>query len=199
MPPRRRSSSAPAPSAPSPSSAPASVSASLLHALQPWPVVVYIAGRFYEVPAEPASLWVAQLAGEEGIVGVLNLLDDTDLETINDDILLGELNLTELNTVLTELVTLVSGRPWWFTMRLIHAAQDSWDAIGGYLALKGIRADQLSFQAWMDALLATVLRHIQPDKHVSWLARMKAPPVGTKVVFDEKREEDLFRAQMGGQ
>jgi hypothetical protein len=153
----------------------------------------------YEVDAQPASVWVAHLAGEEGVAGLLNVFDEDDYEHISDDILLGELDLTELQVALTELLTLVSGRPWWFTLRLIHAAQDSWDAIGGYLALKGIRADQLSLQAWMDALLATVLRHIEPDKHVSWLARMKAPPAGTKIQLDERREEDIFRAQMGGQ
>lgn len=161
--------------------------------------MVRIANRVYEIQEQPASMWVAHLAGESPIVDLLNLLEEEDREEVEDGILSGEVELTELNSVLTELLGLVSGRSWWFTLRLIHAAQDSWDSLGGYLVLKGVRADQLSLQAWMDALLATVLRHIEPDKHTQWLARMSAPPAGVQVVLDEKREEDLFRAQMGGQ
>ena len=203
MPPRRRSSSAPpvqsdAGPDTSSSGAPASVATSLLHALQAWPVRIVVGGRGYVIPPTNAATWIAALMSEDLTGSFLNLLDDEDNERVWDAIIDGEVDLEILSDTILNTVTLVSGRSWWFTMKLLYAAQNSWDAIGGYLALKGIRADVLPLQGYLDAVLAAVLRHVEPKNQTPFLARLRLPPAGQKIELDEKKEADAFLAYMGG-
>lgn len=202
MPPRRRS-SAGQPGATAPSSsgqAPPTVSTSLLHSLRPWPVDVRLGSVTVRFEGLRADDWVAALIDEDPVNAILDLLDEEAHDQVIDQVIDGELDADALANTLLDLVTLVSGRSWWFTMRLLHAAQGSWDTIGGFLALRGVRAEALSLQEYMDAMLAAVLRHVEPKDQVSMLARLKAPPAGANAAaIDEAREEDVFRAQMRGQ
>jgi len=202
MPPRRRSSSAPAQpdaaNSDTTGSAPTSVSTTLLHALQAWPVRIVLGGRAYVIPATSAAVWIATVMADDLVGSFLSLLEDEDNERAWEAIIAGEVDLQVLNDTLVNTITLVSGRSWWFTMKLLHAAQGSWDTIGGYLAIKGVRADVLSFQAYMDAVLAAVLRHVEPKNQTSLLARLKMPPPGQKIELDEKKEADAFLTYMGG-
>lgn len=203
MPPRRQSPSAPgvSPANSSPSQPPPpSTSASLLHSLRPWPIVIRLAGMRCEFGEFYADTWVAALLEEDPGNGVLELLDEDTRENIVDALIEGNLDGVVLGEAVMNVVTVASGRPWWFTLRLLHTAQSAWDTIGGYMALHGVNAQQISLQAYLDALLAAVLRHVEPKNQTSMLARMKAPPAGaTKPAIDEAREADLFMAQMRGQ
>lgn len=204
MPPRRRSPSrvgaSPANTSPQATPAPPSTSTSLLHSLRPWPVVVRLAGIRCEFGEFHADTWVAALLDDDPGAAIMELLDQDVQVALVDALIEGELDPIVLNDALLNIVTIVSGRPWWFTLRLLQAAQTSWDSIGGYMALHGVNAQQMTLQAYLDALLATVLRHVDPKNHTSMLAKMKMPPAGTaKPAIDEVREADLFLAQMRGQ
>lgn len=200
MPPRRRSPGVPAASPANPTPPPPpTTSTSLLHSLRAWPVVVWIGSVVVEFDEFHADQWVAALIDEEPIQAIMELLDDEVHDLLVDELIEGRIDARTLEHGLLDVVSLVSGRPWWFTLRLLHAAQGAWDTVGGFMALRGVRAEQLSLQAYMDALLAAVLRHVEPKDQTSMLARLKAPPAGATIAaIDEAREEDVFRAQMRG-
>lgn len=144
----------------------------------------------------PASEWVAALLDDDGITGLLDLFGENVADDVFDMLADGTVDLGTLNEAIYDIVTVVSGRPWWFTIRLIHMAAGAWDSIGGDLAYRGIRADLMPFATWMDALLRVVMDRISPDDRTSVLARLNAPPVGVAPAINEKAEEDTFRAYM---
>lgn len=146
-----------------------------------------------------ASDWLGLILAEENLGGLDGLLGEEEHDRIIDDILDGRLDPHALIKAQQDVVTLVSGRPWWVTLRLLYMAQGSWDAIGGYMASHGVNATQMPLQAWMDALLATILKHMDPKNHSSMMTKLKMPPKGVDAPkIDEAREADLFRAYMKG-
>lgn len=146
-----------------------------------------------------AADWIGLILAEENLGGLDGLLSEAEHDLIIDDILDGRLDPYALIKAQQDIISLVSGRPWWVTLRLLYAAQGSWDAIGGYMASHGVNATQMPFQAWMDALLATILKHIDPKSHSSMTAKLKMPPKGVDAPkIDETREADVFRAYMKG-
>lgn len=186
------------PSQPASKPAPPSICLDPTFALQPWQIQLVIGRRRILVDAHPASQWVAALIQEDLIGATLELFGEDIPTTLTEDLLDGAVTSKQITDAVLDTISLVSGRPWWFTLRLLHTAAQSWDTIGGYLAIKGIRADVMSLQMWCDALLHTILRHVSDEKHTSFLAQLKAPPPGSEVaeVIDEKREADAFMAYM---
>lgn len=171
----------------------------MLHALQPWPVQVWIGRHCLDIPAMTAAEWVGMLMLDPDLGGLEDLIDDHLADEIMDDIMDGHLAPDIMQNRMLEIVTLVSGRPWWVTLRLLYAAQESWDAIGGYLAIKGVNAAMMSFQAFMDALLNAILCHVDPKNHSSMMTKLKMPPKGVDgPKIDEAREADVFMAYMKG-
>ena len=201
MPPRRRSSTPVLPveqSEPASPAAPASTASSFVNSLAIWPVRVAIGGRHYQVPQMAAAYWVAALIDRSPGEALIDLLDPQDSEDLTDRVLDGEITFDMIIEALLDLVSTLSGRSWWFTMRLLSAVGGSWDTVGGYLALHGVDASRMPLQAYVDAVLAAALRHVEEKKQVSFLAQLKAPPAGQKPAIDEKAEEAIFFAQMRG-
>lgn len=176
--------------------APPSIAQSPLFALQAWPVDVRIGKLRIHIPPMPASAWVAALLDEDVITGVLDIFGEDVIDDVFDMLADGTVDLGTVNETVYDVITLVSGRPWWFTTRLIYVAAGAWDAIGGDLAHAGIRADVMPLQAWMDALLHTVMERCPTDDRTSMLTRLNAPPAGQAPAINEKAEEDAFRSYM---
>lgn len=179
---------------------PDSLAKSALFSLQPWPVDISIGPFILRIPAEAASVWIAALLTEEDILEEVLLLveNEEDVDDLTDAILAGQVDPEALARVIMETISLVSGRPWWVTLGIIEVAVGSWDAIGGHIALHGMRADQLSLQAWCDGLLATLMLHVPREKQNSFLTRLKSPPPGWGVeqVIDESREAAQFMTDL---
>ena len=179
---------------------PVSIAKTLLFSLQPWPIDISIGPCALRIPAMPASDWVSLLVSEDDILDeILGMVEDEDaIEDLTDAMLAGQIDPEELTKVIMEAITLVSGRPWWVTLGIIQVAMGSWDIIGGYVSLHGLRADQLSLQAWCDGLLATLMLHVAEDKRNSFLTRLKNPPPGWDVeqVIDDEREAAQFMVDL---
>jgi len=200
MPPRRRLSGAPGAATPPHNAAPqSSIATSLLQAVRPWPVSFTVAGIRVTVEALSAADWVGVLINDEGDPELENLIDEQTMVLLLDKMIDGQLDPAVLHQRLREVLTVVSGRPWWVTMRILYSAQASWDTIGGYLVLHGVNPQDLSLQGFMDALLATLVRHIDPKDHASFFTKLKMPPKGVEAEpINETREADVFLAYMKG-
>ena len=150
--------------------------------LKPWPAVVTIDHQNFEIPAMPAADWLAVLMKPE------LSLDEFLFELvpgIEDLILTTQASLDELYTVCLDLITLISARHWWVTMRLIGVARESWDVLGGEMALRHVDATQLSLSAWLDVLLLVTLRQMDPKDVTMFTMRLEAIPEDESVPEQE--------------
>lgn len=177
--------------------APPSIAESLLFAIHHWPIDVDIGNHTYTIPAMPACDWIPILLSDDPGMDLLDLIDPDD--TVMAAMICGEIDAVAVTETFLEVITLASGRPWWVTLRLLYAAQGAWDTIGGALTLKGVHAASLPLQAWMDALLATVMAHTDPKDQTSMLAKLKAPPPGQAPIINEAAEEAAFMQALRGQ
>jgi hypothetical protein len=151
--------------------------------LQPWPVVVTLAGADFEIPALSAADWLSVLMKP-------NMdLDDmvaAFLPEAEELLFTSTLSLEELHTACTDTISLVSARPWWVTMRLIHVAKESWDVLGGEMAFRQTDATTMSLAKWLDILLVVILRAMDPKDTMKFSMQLEAPPVDM-----ETKPEDM--------
>lgn len=109
------------------------------------------------------------------------LLEFDDMERLRDLMWEDKFTLQELNDLLFDIVSNVSGRPWWIVFKLISTMRMHWDFLGADLALQGVRADTISMAAWLDAALLTILRNIDPEKATMFTSQLEMPPPGVTV------------------
>jgi len=138
--------------------------------LKPWPVEVTIKGRDMVIPALPAVDWLAVLMQPE-----LNL-DEFIEEFIPeaDELLDEDLVIEELYEFCLDVISSVSGRPWWTAMRLIGVAREHWHILGPEMMKYDITS--LALSGWLDALLVTVLYSMDPKDTAMFSLRLETPP-----------------------
>ena len=151
--------------------------------LQIWPVTFTLAGQDFTIPAIPASGWLEELMVENvNLIEVLEeLLPWSELEELRDLMWEDAFTLPDLHDLLLEVISAVTGRPWWISMKLITAARLHWDFLGAELALRGVRADTISIAAWLDVALLTIIRNIDPEKATMFTSQLEMPPPGVTI------------------
>jgi hypothetical protein len=93
-----------------------------------------------------------------------------------------------------DMISTVSARPWWITLRLVHYVRASWDSIGEQLVTK-MDAERVSLAAWLNVALITILREMDPKKVAMFIAQMEQPPAGVEVPAEElEMSAEQFRA-----
>lgn len=138
-----------------------------------WPVEVSFAGQDYEIAAMPAKSWLAlfmDLDLEEIFPGLVH----ADAE-IYEAILAGEVTSEDVDQVALDVVTAVSGRPWWVALRLIAAAKSAWASLGPEM-ISRVDADRVSISAWLDVLLVVILERLKPEDTQMFAIQLEAPP-----------------------
>lgn len=100
---------------------------------------------------------------------------DMELDVV-DGMLNGTLELDAIRRAALDVVSAVSGRPWWFSLRLIKTAVMSWEMIGGELMFRGVDATRLSLSGWLDAVLYLCLRNMEQAKVTMFMSQLEAPP-----------------------
>jgi hypothetical protein len=170
--------------------------------LRPWPVIVEIGPLELVVPALPAADWLAVLMVENIDPDDLfpGLLDPADAEQVEEALYAGELSLDDFDQAFLNLVTTVSGRPWWVALRLISVARQSWAGFGGEMLLRGVDANRLSLSAWLDVLLLTILRNSEPEAVTMFTLQLEMPPPDEvkKVESELEMSSSAFMAMAGG-
>ena len=149
--------------------------------LRPWPVSVRVVGTMFEIPALPAADWLTILMTENPDLDDIfpGLLDEEDQDIVTEAMLDGALE--ETFSVCLDIITAVSGRPWYIAMRLIEVARNSWQVLGAEMLLKKVNAEELSLSGWLDVLLLLIMRNIDPKEATMFTMRLEAPPADVEV------------------
>jgi hypothetical protein len=152
------------------------------------------------IPAMCAADWLQVLMAEdldpEDVFP--GLLSEPDRVEVEDQLHHGVLLLTEVHHTALEVISQVSGRPWWVALRLIQGGRAAWDAIGGDLVRKA-DASILSLAGWLDVLFLVLVRAIDDDKRDMFLLKLQAVPLGWEEDNPEELEmsTDAFLAMAG--
>jgi hypothetical protein len=152
-------------------------------------VAVDLAGTTVEIPALPAADWLGVLMAdpldpEDVFPGLLSQEEADQVE----DFLFDELvSLDELDQIFLDVVGLVGARPWWVTMRLVAAARNGWAVLGPEM-LRQVDATRVSLSGWLDVLLVTILRRIEPESATMFTLQLELPPASEAKRVEEELE-----------
>lgn len=124
-----------------------------------WAVEFELGGRTFEVPALPAADWLLMLMNGD----LLDVLDMGDLSAVDEMILGGEVTPEEVGKALTSVIEQATGRSFHASLILAQVAKMQWPVIGGELARRGMRLDQVSIGAALDAIYVTILDRLKPE------------------------------------
>lgn len=106
-----------------------------------------------------------------------------------------QVSLADVRRAALDVVSAVTGRPWWFATRLIKTAAVSWELVGGELALRSVDAERISLSAWLDAVLLICLKQMESTKVTLFMSQLEAPPVEEmENVEDMEMSPDAFLA-----
>ena len=125
------------------------------------------------------------------------LLDDAGDEIVEELLFQGRLSVDGKDQLTLEVISTVSGRPWWVALRLIETARSSWDALGAEMVRRADAAT-LSLSAWIDVLFHAVLLATEESKRTMFQMKLELAPEG----FGPKPEEltmgsDSFMSMAG--
>jgi hypothetical protein len=146
--------------------------------LKPWPVLVEVGDFELEIPAMCAADWlqVLMVEGLDSDDVFPGLLDHDSRTFIEDQMHDGVLEFEEVQRLALEIISTVSGRPWWVSLRLIEVARVSWDALGGDMAK--LDATRIPLAGWLDYLFLLVVRTIDDAKRTMFLLKLEIVPAG---------------------
>jgi hypothetical protein len=159
-----------------------------------------VAGRELTIPAMCAADWLhvlmnAQLQADDVFPG---LLDEDERQFVEDQLHSGILDLGDSQELALEIISQVSGRPWWVSLRLITIARQSWDALGGDM-VKRADAAVVPLAAWLDSLFLLIVRNIDDSKRNMFLMKLELAPEGWGPAPEETAgmSADAFMAMAG--
>lgn len=156
------------------------------------PVEVRIADAWILVPARPAADWLELLMGDPRELDLdaifPGLAEDPD-NWVNESLWAGDISPQELEQKTLELISTVSGRPWYVAMRMVSLAQAHWSVLGTTLLLHGIHADRVSLSSWLDGLWYAIFSNIKKEERTKLALLIEAKPVKL-----QRNSEDVFES-----
>jgi hypothetical protein len=155
-------------------------------------------GGEHVIPAHNADVWLAVLLEAEidpyrifPTLGGFAVVD-----AVEDAIMAGQITLADVGDAALDLITLAAGRPWWACVRLLGTVRHVFDRVHGKMILAGVRANEVSLAAWLDACYSVTLDMIEPSKITKFSTEIMAAPPGYEVELDFDNEEKAFAAAM---
>lgn len=154
--------------------------------LQPWPLVIELKAHEYEIPAMSAVEWLAYLLQPRPDLDgmIMNFFPDLD-----ELLITGQVALEEVYEILLDVISTVTARPWWVTLRLISVVYQSWHVLGPIM-LKAVDASQMSIAGWLDVLTVEVLNAMDPKDTTMFTSKLESPPPS------ERPEEPMEEMEM---
>lgn len=128
--------------------------------MQIWAVDLELGGRVFEIPALPAADWLPVLMSGRTVT-VLDMVNDPD--GVDDVIATGQAGPEEIRDGVNAVIEQMAGRDLHAATVIAQAAALRWEIIGGDLARRGVRLDQISLGAALDALYATIAQGLKPE------------------------------------
>lgn len=164
----------------------------LLAHLRPCPIEVAFEGWVYEIPAMDAVDWVVLIADENiDLYEIFPTRAGQDAVEHVEDALWGErVTQDEVGKVALAAIAAAADRPWWVTLRLIHAAMDAWSMVHVNNAVG------MSLAGWLDEIWSKVMERIDPKKKAGWISEIESTPKGWEGEVDFDDEERAFLAAM---
>lgn len=166
--------------------------------LKPWPVTAWWYGQPHDIPALPAVDWITALVDGDRLnwLGIFPGLCGPGIrQSIDEGLVSGQVDIWDLVDVARDVLSAVSGREWWVAVRLIGAAANSWNVVGGEFAIRHVDAATLSLSGWLDAALHILLRAMDRKDHTMFLSQLEIPPVEIRDQMPEpEMSADAFLA-----
>lgn len=165
-------------------------------------VIVTLCDENFVVPAAPASTWLTILAAEEldGAQIIPGMLSQKDQERIDELLLDGELAVDDLLAGIKDVITNVSGHPWWWTIHLVSVlrGEHGTQILG---EMSRVRADEVSLANWLNSLYAMMVRYMKEQDKAQFDAQLDSPPadvqINTEELIDEDAATSAFFGMMG--
>jgi hypothetical protein len=163
---------------------------------------VTIGGTDYTITGRPAADWLELIMSGDLMGIVPGWLDEAAENVLLDQVADGDLRVAELITAANDVISVAAGRPWWWAMQLImYASSDihHWSRINGRLVLAGVRAEEISLSAWIDAVYAIYIEGMKTgddeDGYEKFKMQIDTPP--TPELLDEAEEAEAFLSMLG--
>jgi hypothetical protein len=161
--------------------------------LRCWPVDVELAGQTVQIPAMPAADWLAVLAARPiELEDIFPALAPGGAELVDELLYSDNLTLEELYRVVLDVISTVTGRPWWISMRLINDAMLNWGLVGSKLVLGGVDSAKVSLGAWLDAVFMIIIEGTPEDKLTMFFSKLEFPPPGFEPIAEITMDADAF-------
>lgn len=138
-----------------------------------WPVEQQVGSWTLRVPALPASEWLP-LVFAQNRGGIWELMEGLDLDGLRAD---PDVSAEDLQDAVLMLLEAAAGRTWRAACVIAATAADRWDLIGAELARAGIRWDQISLSAALDAMYASARRHLSEEGQAAFIQLLERDPV----------------------
>lgn len=173
-----------------------SVDVDPLASLRGWELEVELGGGTYRVMPRMAGHWLTIL--------VRNPMDAADIlpamvaedqqEALEEALVAGAVSADEIHEAVLEVIADASGRPWWWTLRLVQAAVGSWAIIHGSLVAAGANLANMPLGAALDAIYVTCMTRMDKEHREAFDRDLEMPPARQEI--DEQREAESFLALM---
>lgn len=167
-----------------------------LAAMRCWSIELTVGDRVFEIPALTAADWWPALTSGQPIAGVLDLVESGELDEL---ILAGEIDGEALHESLTEALEEVAGRSVHKAIVLAAVAEAHWVVIGGQLARRGFRWDQMPLAAALDAVHLTIVEGLDEKAKAQFDALLDNESLSQGKQSERTREKALddFSAMAG--
>jgi len=145
-----------------------------LASMRCWAIELELGGRTYDVPALSAVDWWPVLTSGDPS-RILDFVVSTPDDPFNlDDLLLdGEIDATELGEALIDALEAAAGRTVFTSMVLARVASTAWASINGALVKRGFRWEGQPLGAALDAVYAEVTGRLGEKELAKFLALLE--------------------------
>ena len=155
-----------------------------------------LGGREYTVRPLYAAEWLAVLLEDPfDLSSVLpGMLTEDDQSALIDATWAGKVSDQELEEVSLEIISAATGRDWWWAMHLLWAAAGSWMVVYGRMVSQGIDPTRVPIGAFLDAMYATCIQHMDKEQRSAFDRDLEKPPAGVtpEQAIDEDAEAASF-------
>jgi hypothetical protein len=156
-------------------------------------VAIDFHGRTLEIPTLSAAGWLQALLPRDWRLDSVfpGLLEPEDAEWVDDCIAQGDVSEDDLEKVQLDILSAVTGRPWYVSMRLIQVVSANWDSMGAEILMQA-DAQALSIAGWLDVLYLVILRAMDQNKTQLFVSELGMPPVG--YATEDPQEMEMTQA-----
>lgn len=153
-----------------------------------WEISIQLADRTWTIPPVPAADWIDAITtgGWSAIVPGMIAEDTGELE---DSMLMGDIDESEILTVAREALESATGVRWWIAQRLIHGIAD-WEHLGGEMLSRGVRFDTEPLSVVLIIAWRTISRNLDENKLAELTMKLEMPPTDSGIDLEEMDNEE---------